>query len=96
MGCRGSQSSPLQSKPFFPKPQDSESIKNSINIANYETLACCDLSCNPVFTHLAESIEAWKAIPPKVLQATFRFPAETKKLFPVQETNDVIFLPHPK
>ncbi|KAE8680478.1 Tetratricopeptide repeat-like superfamily protein [Hibiscus syriacus] len=33
---------------------------------------------NPVFTHLAGRIGAWKAISPEVLQAAFKVPAETE------------------
>ncbi|KAE8664987.1 Tetratricopeptide repeat-like superfamily protein [Hibiscus syriacus] len=48
---------------------------------------------NPVFTYLAGSIGAWKAISPEVLQAAFKVPAETEKLFRSKRTNDAIFLP---
>ncbi|KAE8733771.1 Tetratricopeptide repeat-like superfamily protein [Hibiscus syriacus] len=51
---------------------------------------------NPVFTHLAGSIGAWKAISPEVLQAAFKVPAETEKHFRSKRTNDAIFFPPPK
>ncbi|KAE8690047.1 UDP-galactose/UDP-glucose transporter 5B-like isoform X1 [Hibiscus syriacus] len=50
---------------------------------------------NPVFTHLAGSIGAWKAISPEILQAAFKVPAETEKLFRSKRTNDAIFFPPP-
>ncbi|MBA0816654.1 hypothetical protein Gohar_001293 [Gossypium harknessii] len=50
---------------------------------------------NPMFTHLAGSIGAWKAISPEVLQAAFKVPAETEKLFRSKRTNDAIFFPPP-
>ncbi|KAB1995710.1 hypothetical protein ES319_D13G178800v1 [Gossypium barbadense] len=50
---------------------------------------------NPMFTHLAGSIGAWKAISPEVLQAAFKVTAETEKLFRSKRTNDAIFFPPP-
>ncbi|KAE8729316.1 dirigent protein 10-like [Hibiscus syriacus] len=50
---------------------------------------------DPVFTHLAGSIGAWKAISPEVLQAAFKVPAETEKLFRSKRSNDAIFFPPP-
>ncbi|OMO67656.1 11-S seed storage protein, plant [Corchorus capsularis] len=51
---------------------------------------------NPIFTHLAGSIGAWKALSPEVLQASFNVDAETEKVFRSKRTNDAIFFPPPK
>ncbi|KAE8714231.1 Tetratricopeptide repeat-like superfamily protein [Hibiscus syriacus] len=51
---------------------------------------------NPMFTHLAGSIGAWKALSPEVLQAAFNVPADTEKVFRSKRTNDAIFFPPPK
>ncbi|GMJ12292.1 hypothetical protein like AT2G28680 [Hibiscus trionum] len=51
---------------------------------------------NPMFTHLVGSIRACKAISPEFLQAAFKVPSETEKVFRSKRTNDVIFFPPPK
>ncbi|OMO96505.1 Cupin 1 [Corchorus olitorius] len=51
---------------------------------------------NPVFTHLAGSIGAWKSLSTEVLQASFNVNPETEKLFRSKRTNDAIFFPPPK
>ncbi|OMO74408.1 11-S seed storage protein, plant [Corchorus capsularis] len=51
---------------------------------------------NPVFTHLAGSIGAWKALSPEVLQASLNVNSETEKVFRSKRTNDAIFFPPPK
>ncbi|KAK9940369.1 hypothetical protein M0R45_017035 [Rubus argutus] len=50
---------------------------------------------NPIFTHLAGSIGAWKALSPQVLEASFNVDSETEKLFRSKRTSDAIFFPPP-
>jgi len=54
---------------------------------------CCFGS--PVFTHLAGSIGAWKALSPTVLQAAFNVDAELEQLFRSKRNADAIFFPPP-
>ncbi|XP_062016888.1 glutelin type-D 1-like [Rosa rugosa] len=51
---------------------------------------------NPIFTHLAGSIGAWKALSPQVLEASFKVDSDTEKLFRSKRTSDAIFFPPPK
>ncbi|KAL5169436.1 12S seed storage globulin 1 [Glycine soja] len=50
---------------------------------------------NPVFTHLAGSIGAWKALSPTVLQAAFNVDAGLEQLFRSKRNADAIFFPPP-
>ncbi|RDX95832.1 Glutelin type-A 1, partial [Mucuna pruriens] len=50
---------------------------------------------NPVFTHLAGSSSAWKALSPTVLQAAFNVDAGVEQLFRSKRTADAIFFPPP-
>ncbi|XP_021912575.1 legumin A [Carica papaya] len=50
---------------------------------------------NPIFTHLAGSISAWKALSPEVLQASFKVSQEIEKAFSSKRTADAIFFPPP-
>ncbi|KAF1001825.1 11S globulin seed storage protein Ana o 2.0101-like [Apium graveolens] len=51
---------------------------------------------NPVFTHLAGSIGAWKALSPRVLQASFNVGSDVEQQFRSKRTADAIFFPPPK
>ncbi|KAL1818907.1 hypothetical protein DCAR_0415137 [Daucus carota subsp. sativus] len=51
---------------------------------------------NPVFTHLAGSIGAWKSLSPQVLQASFNVDSDVEKQFRSKRTADAIFFPPPK
>ncbi|KAL1817170.1 hypothetical protein ACET3Z_019744 [Daucus carota] len=51
---------------------------------------------NPVFTHLAGSIGAWKALSPQVLQASFNVGSDVEQQFRSKRTADAIFFPPPK
>lgn len=50
---------------------------------------------NPIFTHLAGSSSAWKALSPTVLQASFNVDAGVEQLFRSKRTADAIFFPPP-
>ncbi|KAE9600630.1 hypothetical protein Lal_00045465 [Lupinus albus] len=50
---------------------------------------------NPIFTHLAGSSSAWKALSPTVLQAAFNVDSELEQLFRSKRTSDAIFFPPP-
>ncbi|EPS71940.1 hypothetical protein M569_02815, partial [Genlisea aurea] len=50
---------------------------------------------NPIFTHLAGSTSAWKALSPQVLQAAFNVPPEVEHQFTAKRTNEAIFFPPP-
>ncbi|KAK1398530.1 Glutelin type-D 1 [Heracleum sosnowskyi] len=51
---------------------------------------------NPIFTHLAGSIGAWKALSPQVLQASFNVGSDLEQQFRSKRTADAIFFPPPK
>ncbi|XP_042489323.1 glutelin type-D 1-like [Macadamia integrifolia] len=50
---------------------------------------------NPIFTHMAGSTSVWKALSPKVLEASFNVDPELENLFRSKRTADAIFFPPP-
>ncbi|KAJ4725890.1 Glutelin type-A [Melia azedarach] len=50
---------------------------------------------NPIFTHLAGSIGAFKSISPAVLEAAFKVPSDIEKQFRAKRSAEAIFFPPP-